>query len=54
MSPPVAFFLIRAQLIISLLLFPQPPAVTPAAGYFSVVLIFVHPALRHSGGKELF
>lgn len=54
MSPPVACILIRAQLVISLLLFPQPPAVTPAAGYFGVVLMFVHPALRHSGGKELF
>lgn len=39
---------------ISLLLFPQPPAVTPAAGYFSVVLILVHPASRHSSGKECF
>lgn len=54
MSPPVACFLIGAQLVRSLLLFPQPPAVTPAAGYFGAVLMFVRPALRHSGGKELF
>lgn len=33
-SPPVACFLIQAQLIISLVLFLQPPIVTPAAGIF--------------------